>query len=159
MKFLSVISAAIAVSMICGCSSVKNTSDNTVELNKFSAGDVQQGLQLSEKYISALIEAVNKKDFNIISPFLGADILSLRQKKSVFQEMCKRFSLNGKIVSHSLLTVADQTLCRDYIWKIDFQKTTASDKIPVLKTSMLYSIRIIMSGKKPEIVRARPIQL
>ena len=73
--------------------------------------------------------------------------------------MCKRFELNGKIVSHTPVGVFDQTLCKDYVWQIDFEKQTTSEKLPVLKTTMLYTIRVVVSDGKPEIVRARLIQL
>ena len=160
MKKIFIFIFAIIFFLTTGCSSVtaESVNDKTAP-QQFTQQDEKSGKALAEKYITALVQSIQKNDFNIIAPYLQVDMLSMRQKKSIFNEMCKRFALNGKIVSYSLLEVIDQTLCRDYIWKIDFEKQTSSAKLPTIRTSMLYTIRIVMGDKTPEIVRARPIQL
>ena len=160
MRYFNTVFVVFLLLLTSGCVSriADKESDKTAP-QKFTAKDVQAGKVLAEKYMNALVEAVKTKDFNKISPYLQVDMLSVRQKKTVFNEMCKRFELNGKIVSHTLVGVFDQTLCKDYVWQIDFEKQTTSEKLPVLKTTMLYTIRVVVSDGKPEIVRARLIQL
>ena len=159
MKYLITTITTAFLFIMCGCTSIDTAKHDPAAPQRFSENDVENGKLLAEKYINALVKAVQKNDFNEISPYLKADMLSIRQKKSVFNDMCKRFSMNGKIISHNFVGVFDQTLCKDYIWQINFEKQTSSTKLPVIKTVMLYSIRIVMAGKTPEIVRARPIQL
>ena len=160
MKNLFTLFFTLSLLLAAGCAATsQKINDDKAAPQKFTEKDIAAGKELSEKYINALVLSVQKKDFNIIAPYLQVDMLSIRQKKSIFNEMCKRFSLNGKITSYSFAEVIDQTLCRDYIWKINFEKNTSSAQLPVIKTTMLYSIRIVISDGKPEIIRARPIQL
>ncbi|MBR7119245.1 MAG: hypothetical protein IKC77_03525 [Lentisphaeria bacterium] len=159
MKRYFIFTCAAVFFLFCGCSSVRHEELDTTAPQKFSSADVESGKILAENYINALVQAVKSDDFNVIAPYLQTDMFSMRHKKTVFHDMCKRFSLNGKIISHSFVGVFDQTLCKDYIWKIDFEKNTGSEKLPVIRTTMLYIVRIVMGEKAPEIVRARPIQL
>ena len=160
MKYISIVLLALIVFFANGCqSATMKASEDITAPEQFSLRDETAGKELSEKYIAALVKAVQTKDFNVISPYLNADMLSIRQKRSIFNDMCKRLEQNGKLISYSFVAAADQTLCRDYIWQLNFEKTTKSEKLPVIKTVLFYSVRIVVANHIPEIVRTRLIQL
>ena len=160
MKIVWIAALAFITVFMFGCQVAKqNETGEIIAPQKFSQEDESAGKELSEKYIVALVKSVQTEDFNIISPFLQADMLTIRQKRSIFNEMCKRLKQNGKLVSYSFVTTANQTLCRDYIWQLNFEKSTTSDKLPLIKTVLLYSVRIVVANNTPEIVRTRLIQL
>lgn len=160
MKNTGILFIISGILLFSGCRSAANgVKEDTIAPQKFTIQDEEAGKVLSEKYISALVKAVQTKNFNVISPFLNADMLTIRQKKSIFNDMCKRLDQNGKLVSFNFVATADQTLCRDYIWQLNFEKETASKKLPVIKTVLFYSVRTVVSNHTPEIVRTRLIQL
>lgn len=160
MKIICITALAVFTIFVSGCQLVKqNKTEDILAPQQFSKEDESAGKELSEKYMEALVKSVQTEDFNVISPFLQADMLTVRQKRSIFHEMCKRLKQNGKLVSYNFVTTANQTLCRDYIWQLNFEKATTSDKLPLIKTVLFYSVRIVVANNTPEIVRTRLIQL
>ena len=156
---LTVLFAAASLGFGCASSSPESTPAETTAPRKFSVNDEKAGKILAEKYIKALALAIQKHDFKEIAPFLNSNVSTARQKRSIFEQLCNRLAKNGTLVSTVFVTEIDQTLCRDYIWKLDFEKKTSSEKLPMIKTSMLYSIRIVITDGKPEIIGSRLIQL
>ena len=160
MKYTCSVLSAVILLLICGCNSTaEKVSGVQPAPQQFSTQNELAGKALSEKYIAALVKAVQNKDFNAISPFLRTDMLTVRQKRSTFDQLCKRLEQNGKLVSYKFIATANQTLCRDYIWQLNFEKTTTSEKLPIIKTVLLYSVRVVIEENTPEIIRTRLIQL
>ena len=149
-----------AALLLSGCAGGKR--DIAVDIpapRQFDKADVDSGRVLAEKYINTLVKAVQKNDFNVLSSYLGTDLVSVRQKRAIFSDMCKSLSRNGTLKSAEFVGCFNQTLCRDYLWKLNFEKVTGKEKLPLLHTEILYNVRIAISDKEPEIVRTRLIYL
>ena len=160
MKQTHVLALLASILLSCGCASNKSEPQESAKApQKFSTADISAGKSLSEKYVSSLVKAIQNNDFKEISPYLNVNTVNIRQKRAVFEKLCARLAQNGKLVSASFVAAIDQTLCQDYVWKLDFIKQTSSSQLPQIKTSMLYSIRVVISEGKPKIIGARLIQL
>ena len=151
--------AIFSVVLLCGCAGTKQNAPEILAPQKFEQNDADAGKVLAQKYIDALTLAIQKNDFNALSPYLGSNIVTVRQKKSIFSDMCKSLSRNGVLKSAEFVGEFDQTLCRDYLWKFNFEKVTGKEKLPIIHTEILYCVRIAVSDKGPEIIRTRLIYL
>ena len=159
MKKYILLIPVIALSLS-GCAAGKQEAVAELQApRQFEKSDVDAGKVLAEKYINTLVKAIQNNDFNILSPYLGTNLVSIRQKRAIFADMCKSLSRNGTLKNAEFVACFDQTLCRDYLWKLNFEKVTGKEKLPLLHTEILYNVRIAISDNTPEIVRTRLIYL
>ncbi len=150
----------LAALLLSGCAGSKQEIIADLQAPRaFEKADVDAGKVLAEKYINTLVKAIQSSDFNTLSPYLGTNLVSVRQKRAIFADMCKSLSRNGILKSAEFVACFDQTLCRDYLWKLKFEKVTGKEKLPLLHTEILYNVRIAISDNTPEIVRTRLIYL
>ena len=155
-----ILPAAMLSVLLCGCAGNKSTPIADLQAPKrFEKADADAGKLLAQKYINALTRAIQNNDFNALAPYLDANMVSVRQKRAIFSDMCKSLSRNGVLKSAKFVAEFDQTLCRDYLWKLNFEKVTGREKLPVIHTEILYNVRIAVSDKGAEIIRTRLIYL
>ena len=144
--------AAAVLLAVCGCRSAEG-ADAAPTPRQFSDADAAAAEQLGNDYMQALASALRARDFELLAPQLPFSGVELRDRRSTFSRMCASLERFGELKDFRRLGWLDQSLARDQVWVLVFEKATPSDTLPVLHTELLYLIRIMRNDTELEIVK------
>ena len=100
--------------------------------------------KLADDYMAGFIAGVKAKDFALFEQAMP-DEAKGKVTAEMFDTMCSELRENlGTLSAAEYLGELDQTLVRDYLWKLTFEKTLENpEKQPdVLRREVVYMVRI-----------------
>ena len=141
-----------ALIFVGGCRSAE-VAETAPTPRQFSAADAAAAERLGNDYMQALASALRERDFELLSPQLPFSGVELRDRRATFAKLCESLERFGELKDFRCLGWLDQSLARDQVWVLTFEKKTPSDALPVLHTELLYLIRIMRNENELEIVK------
>ena len=161
---VKMLSLAVLLFLAAGCRSTETPENRdsaaaekkTAAPGRFSDADDAPARDAAEKVVAAFAAALEAGDREKLPE-------PMRDKVSgpMFQRMCDSFARRrGTLRGTALVTVLDQGIVRDYLWKFTFEKSAAAASagsaaaaVPeVRKSEVIYLVRIGILNGKPTVV-------
>ena len=125
----------------------------TAAPGRFSAADDAVALETAGKFVARFADALKAGDREKLPEPMRAKVT-----EAMFKRMCDSFSRRrGALRGTAFVTMLDQTIVRDYLWKFTFEKSlpagSAAQTAPASqKNEVIYLVRLGIVDGKPVIV-------
>lgn len=109
-----------------------------------SGQDMADAKKMADDYMAGFIAGVKANDFALFEQSMPGEAKG-KVTAEMFGTMCSELKENlGNLTSAEYLGELDQTLVRDYLWKLTFEKTIEDpEKQPdVLRREVVYMVRV-----------------
>lgn len=109
-----------------------------------SGQDMAGARKLADDYMAGFIAGVKANDFTLFEQAMPGEAKG-KVTAEMFDTMCSELQENlGSLTAAEYMGELDQTLVRDYLWKLTFEKTLENpDKqVDLLRREVVYMVRV-----------------
>ena len=162
-KKITLLPMAALMLFAAGCRSTESpekketpaAEQKTAVPGRFSAGIDAPARELAAKFIAGFAAALKAGDRDKLPEPMRAKVT-----ETMFKRMCDSFARRRGILRETaFVTMLDQTVVRDYLWKFTFEKPlpapagSAADAAPAMqKNEVIYLVRLGVVDGKPVII-------
>lgn len=135
---------AVCVLTMTGCASASGSGDTAVQPENLTGQELTDAKTMAAEYMAGFVAGVRSEDFSRFEEAIPSEAKG-KVTAEMFRAMCRDLKTNlGELTASEYLGELDQTLVRDYLWKLTFEKksSTPGKEGELLRKQVVYMVRV-----------------